>query len=240
MKSLLLTALWFAMGSTYAKESKQNDMSLDSIQASESVLLVNLDQSEKWKHLKYDKIATHRVEQTKGQLVIKVDSSSGPSIYPFEKQVQIEEIDVEGSVSQLLKVAADGVQGDKKNDDFLLRVGLVVPGEKKLNWAQRQIAAPWILQLHQLAPNGSGLSHIQFFNAVQVSTLLGQTREHPLSSLIKESFVWLLDAPGDFSFRHKLDQPLDAVALWLAVDGDNTQTKFELKLNKIAFKIKQG
>lgn len=234
MRSVLLVLMIFFNQGAFSEESSRKAAKKDN----ENRFQVSLGQSEKWKHLTYNKIPKHEVVHKNSELLLKVRSSSGPNIYPFEGLKKIDAIFVEGSIDRLLTLNEDGVQGDKKNDDFVLRVGLVVPGDKTLNWAQRQIAAKWVLELHSLAPPGQGLSHIQFFNAVQSGDLIGQSREHPLSSLIKESFVWKIAEPGRFALQFDLPQPLTVAALWLAVDGDDTKSDFDLKLTQLEFRIK--
>jgi hypothetical protein len=99
---------------------------------------------------------------------------------------------------------------------------LVEPGERTLNFVQRRVAAHWVRKLFELAPRGSGISRIYFFNVGAERTQIGRERQHPLSDLIWERVVAVPGPDGRFDFEHGLERPLDAIAVWLSSDGDDT------------------
>ena len=81
------------------------------------------------------------------------------------------------------------------------------------------------------APHDS--SQCVFLNAVQGSTMLGQQRQHPLSDLIYENNVWLLDKPGNFTMSHTLDKPRKVIAIWLSIDGDDSHSSYSTALRSL-------
>jgi hypothetical protein len=196
-----------------------------------AALIVPLQSTDGWKILSFKKIAAHTVQFSDAGLSVRVKNSAAPLIYKFNENKLVSEIIVKGRYTGLLKFS--GLQGEKKNDDFALRIGLVVRGDKKLNFMQRAIAPQWVLELHKLAPKDEGIDRIEFFVAANNKQLLGKKRQHPLSDLLIENFVWLLDKNGDFQFSYKLEKPIDAAALWLAIDGDDTKSEFSLEISSL-------
>jgi hypothetical protein len=155
-----------------------------------------------------------------------VDRSAMPVIYPLPAQVRVNVIRVRGRIEGSLRVSAER-QGQEKFDDYAFRIGLVEPGERTLNALQRRTAAPWVRKLFELAPKGSGISQIHFFNVGTEKTQIGRRRQHLLSDLIVEKVVAVPRADGRFDFVHRLERPLETIAVWLSSDGDDVR-KFAL------------
>ena len=190
--------------------------------------------ADKWHSLKYKSIPTNKVKFSKEGILIQVKNSASPLIYPItHSPLHLTGITIEGSVDRLLQIENASEQGEKGLDDFQLRVGFVLTGDKQLNWLERQIAASWILKLHQLAPQNQGIDHIYFLSAALSPTLLHTKRTHPLSSYIKEHYVWLMQNPGNFTYSYHFQDPKKTAALWIASDGDDTLSTFNLEIKKI-------
>ena len=167
---------------------------------------VPLQQMNDWQLLQYSSIAPNQVSFAQEGMTVKVMGSASPIIYPLDEARLVRRIEVSGTLNELLTLDAEK-QGLKGHDDFSLKIGLVVAGDKTLNGMQKLFTADWVRRLFELAPEGGGIDSIYFLNAVQASTRLGQQRQHPLSDLIFENNVWLLDKPGDFAMAHTLDKP---------------------------------
>jgi len=114
-----------------------------------------------------------------------VDRSAMPVIYPLPDRARVTGVRARGRIEGMLRVPP-GRQGQEKFDDYAFRVGLVEPGERTLNFVQRRVAARWVRKLFELAPRGSGISRIYFFNVGAERTQIGRERQHPLSDLIWE------------------------------------------------------
>jgi hypothetical protein len=186
---------------------------------------VPLQQVNDWQLLQYSGIAPNQVSFTPEGMAVKVMGSASPIIYPFDAPRLVHRIEVTGSLNQLLMLNAEQ-QGVKGNDDFTLRVGLVIAGDKTLTGLQKLFSADWIRRLFELAPRGGGVDSIYFLNAVQDSSSLGRQRQHPLSELIFENNVWLLDKPGDFALSYHLDRPREVIAIWISIDGDDSRSNY--------------
>ena len=134
------------------------------------------------------------------------------------------------------KVNYQKSQGEKGSDDFSLRVGVVYEGDKTLNFFQKAIAANWIVTLFELAPEGTGVSQINFYNTFQDKKLRDTKREHPLSDLLIENFVADISKSDSVDVKVPLNPSKKILALWISSDGDDTSSKYEVRLSKIILK----
>ena len=193
---------------------------------------VPLQQMTDWHLLQYSGIAPNQVSFTQQGMTVKVMESASPIIYPLDEARLVRRIEVAGTLNKLLTLDT-AKQGLRDNDDFSLKIGLVVAGDKTLNSLQKLFSADWLKTLYELAPEGHGVDSTYFLNAVQDSTRLGQQRQHPMSELIFENNVWLLDKPGDFALAYNLDKPLQVIAIWISIDGDDSRSNYSTLIKSL-------
>lgn len=187
-----------------------------------------------WQLLSFKNIPANQVEFKKEGLFVKVNKSSNPMVYPLgKKPLTVYGLKVQGSLTGRPQIPQGKTQGEKGADDFALKVGLVRPGQKRLSWWQRQVSPDWVLRLSQLAPADQGLKVIQFFSLVEQKKLLGSRRSHPLSSLIQEEFTWYQPKAKKLDLTVHFKKPLKAFAVWLAFDGDDTQSSFQVQMRQV-------
>lgn len=198
-------------------------------------LALPVQQEGNWQLLQYNGLEANQVSFSQQGMAVTVERSASPIIYPLDTPRTVSRVEVSGNLSNLLDLPAD-LQGQKGSDDFSLKIGLVVAGDKTLNGFQRLFSAKWIRKLFDLAPAGAGVEKIYFLNAVQDESLLGQQRQHPLSELIFEDNVWLLNESGDFSLIHDLDDPQPVIAVWLSIDGDDTRSSYTTTIKSLLLK----
>lgn len=191
-----------------------------------------VQQEGNWQLLEYNRLDANQVIFTDQGMAVTVDQSASPIIYPLDNPQTVTRVTVTGNLSNLLNVPADR-QGQQGSDDFPLKIGLVVAGDKTLNGLQKFFSAKWIQKLFDLAPEGTGVDGIYFLIAVQYEGLLGQQRQHPLSNLIYENNVWLLDKAGDFTLTYSLENPQKVIAVWLSIDGDDTQSSYTTTIKSL-------
>ncbi|MCB0341800.1 MAG: hypothetical protein KDD59_06105 [Bdellovibrionales bacterium] len=202
-----------------------------------SVLAIPLQSSNGWQNLTYRKIPANKVVFDSEGLTIDVDKSASPLIYPLEKALAVNAVEVKLKIEGDLKFKQKMRQGQKKADDFRFRLGLVLKGENRLNFFQKAIAADWIKKLYSLAPEGVGIDKIYFLNLVDQTDLIGNTRQHPLSELISENMQWSIEhneSTEPFALKAKLDGPHDVLAIWLSSDGDDTLSKYKVNVKSIS------
>lgn len=203
------------------------------------VIALPLQQPDGWQLLEYDKLPPHRVEFGEAGMRIAVDASASPIIYPLPAPAAVAGVAVSGRLEGLLDLPA-GPQGEPGADDFSLRVGLVLAGGRRLNFFERMLSARWVRRLHDLAPAGGGIERVLFLNAVQDRRQLGRARVHPLSPLLHERNVWLLDRSGAFELQYEFETPLEVVALWLSLDGDDSRSRFVVLLEELRLETAAG
>ncbi len=189
------------------------------------VIALPLQYPADWQVLEYRELPANAVEFGDTGMAVRVAASASPIIYPLPRPAKIERIEISGHLDRLLALAP-GAQGSGEADDYALKLGLVVAGNKTLNPVQRLFSAGWIKTLFALAPEGVGIDRIEFLNAVQFPAELGARRQHPLSQLIFENNVWLIDSPGEFELSHRLNEPLEVIAIWLSIDGDDSESGY--------------
>ncbi|MDH3220300.1 MAG: hypothetical protein OEO19_12270 [Gammaproteobacteria bacterium] len=189
------------------------------------VIALPLHQPGAWQVLQYSSIKPNEVSFTERGMQVSVDGSASPVIFPLHEPIGIRKVEVKGRLSNLLALSEES-QGLEGGDDYCLKVGLVIAGDKTLNAFQRMFSARWVKTLFELAPAGTGIDRIQFLNAVQSEALLGRRRQHPLAQIIHEENVWLLDRAGDFELSHTLGRPERVIAIWLSIDGDDSASKY--------------
>ena len=198
-----------------------------------------LQQADGWQLLEYESLPPNRVEFSERGMRIDVDRSASPIVYPLPAPRRVERVTVSGRLDGLLDIDA-ARQGQRGADDFSLKVGLVVAGDKTLNVWQRLFSAGWVRRLYEIAPAGSGIDRVLFLNAVQSEPLLGRARQHPLSSLLHERFVWLVDRSGAFELQHDLAQPADVLAVWLSLDGDDSGSRYSVLIEDLRLHAEPG
>lgn len=195
-------------------------------------LIIPLDKSDSWQILKFSNLPPHQIKFNEKGLLVNVVKSSSPLIHPLPQRMEVKALKVSGEIIGRLDLKGK-TQGEKGADDFELRIGLVLQGNKNLNWAQRLVAADWIKKLHSLAPSQAGIEEILFLNAVQDKSLVSFERRHPLSDLLKEHYVWFVEKEGRFVFQHKFPHAQKTLALWLSIDGDDTRSEYQVLIDHI-------
>jgi len=198
-----------------------------------AAVAIPLGQQGDWQVLKYRSIQPNRIEFTESGMKIEVQHSASPLIYPLKTPLMVSKLLVAGKIEGALQIPSKRKQGEKHADDFTVRVGLVLAGDKKLSKWQAMVAPDWIKRLHSLAPKDGGVDHIEFFNVVQDRSLIGNSRRHPKSELLVENFVIQPEADGTFKMETEIRLKQRVVALWLSSDGDDTASKYSVTINSL-------
>ncbi len=201
-------------------------------------MVVPVDGLAGWTSLAYRSIPANTVSianegSENASLQIKVDRSSSPLVFRLDEPAFLSGFTVQATWSGNLLVPAGKTQGEEGADDFVLKLGLVEAGERKLNFLQRRLAPDWIVQLHDLAPAGSGVRRISFYSTTRQEAELGKRRTHPLSDLLYEERVHYLEKSGPFELSYSFADPVKVLGLWISSDGDDTGSEFTLEIQNI-------
>ena len=190
-----------------------------------------------WKIEQFSRIPKNEVTASAKGLLIRINGSAGPLIYPLKAKAKISGFRVTGEFLGLPKFTNPSLQGEKGFDDYPLRLGFVIPGEKKLSGLKKMFAAQWVKSLYEQVQDGTGLDSIRFFNVTQNPKQVGQTRVHPASDLFKEEFFADVKHPGPFSYEFHFKQPIEAVAVWISIDGDDTKSAFDILISRLELQL---
>lgn len=190
-----------------------------------------------WQTLEYKGIPANTVRQTDDVVKIGVNASASPLIYVFDQPQSLKQIQVKGEIiGNLPGIPNELKQGEQGADDFAFRIGLVIAGTKRLNFAQKLIAADWVTTLYDLAPEGEGIDHVQFLNLANPGTTTWNQRVHPLSKgLFVETIVNKIHPNENFELNYTLPEATRVLALWISSDGDDTASSYTVKLNNINY-----
>jgi hypothetical protein len=135
---------------------------------------------ENWKQIPYGSLPTHELSSENG-LKISVKESASALVYQFEKPLRIEEVEI--TLTQTGKINYQGrAIGEKGGDDFPLRLGFVMTGDKKLSWSQNLIAPKWVKELYKLAPKSQGLDRVSYLVIAQEKPLYSKRPAMPWPS----------------------------------------------------------
>lgn len=188
-------------------------------------------QQDKWTELSFNKIPPNTVTFTKGQIQVKVNKSAGPLIYKIEKSALLSGFEVQLLVTGAPKL----LPGNEFEEDSCFRIGLVAEGDKTLSGVKKLFAPDWVKKLFALVPEGIGLDKIYFFNVTSDKQILGTRRVHPKSDLMSEE-VTLLRKTEESSLHvlKTLSAPQKISALWISIDGDDTQSEYQTTIEKIS------
>jgi hypothetical protein len=193
---------------------------------------VPLNRTNGWQFLSYRKIATNTFRTTPAGLEIGVTNSAAPAVFPLARKSPVIELRASGRISGSLKVPP-AKQGEKGFDDYAIRIGLVEAGKRTLSWREKQFAAGWIKKLFALAPPGTGINKIRFFNVGLDPKHIGRSRTHPLSELINETIVAVPNSNGEFAFTNHFNQPISVLAVWISADGDDSHSSFAVTVQRV-------
>ena len=191
-----------------------------------------LQNTQQWQQLRYDNIPANQIDFSDNVLTIQVTSSASPLIYPFSQPLSIQSLSMNLSINGYLNLS-EQQQGEANSDDFIFRMGVVYEGDKKLNVWQKTFAPDWVQTLFQLAPENTGVDHINFFTVYSDDRLSLSQRIHPASELIIENFeVKRSGNQMKLEFHPKADQNI--LALWVSSDGDDTDSSYQITLSNLS------
>lgn len=197
-------------------------------------VLIPLQPSSHWKSYDYSKQKSNTVIWEQKQLKISVDQSSSPLVYSLPEPISLTEVlikaDYHGSFQ---KIPTNKTQGKRGADDFVLRFGLIFKGQNRLNWLQRQMAPDWLLAMEKQLPKNLGIKKVLFISTCQQQKLVGQKHSHFFNSLLEQECVTKLDKPGEFQLQKKFPSAQEIIGFWIASDGDDLKSKFELTIKSI-------
>lgn len=190
-----------------------------------------------FKVLKYGGIDSHHFINKNDSLVVKVNDSANPMIYKFDQAKYLSEIELKVKITGKLTLK-DKKQGEEKNDDFRFRLGLVFEGDNTISGFQKMFAPEWLKELFKLGEGYRGVDKIQFYTTYQDQSLKDTARDHYFSEYLKEIHNLHLDEKGMLNQKITPESDKKCLGFWIAIDGDDTDSKFTTEIIKIEYKEK--
>lgn len=185
-----------------------------------------------WNVLSYNKMLSNRVEDNDKGLSIYVNKSAGPVVYKLDKPKI-----VSGFLVKAVFSGNKELESGDFDEDSILRFGLVATGKNTLSALKKLLAADWIKKLFALAPEGTGLDKIYFYNITNRKEVLNKSRSHPKSDFILENISKHVEKEGPFDMNITLAAPLEVAAIWISTDGDDTKSNFTINISEIQLKL---
>ena len=182
-----------------------------------------------WLRLSYSRIRPTEYKFSNGKLTIQVDKSASPFLFPFEKPAKLKNIRLRGVLLEVPHLKSG-------KDDFILRVGPAIEGQRQLNAVQRMLAPKWISVLDDLARNkGRKLGYLDLsLVGLNSAAPSWKQRQHPDTDLINERFVLGMDGIGPFDLNLSYPETSPpSLGLWLGADGDNSEAHFSLRIDEL-------
>lgn len=195
------------------------------------VIAIPLSGGDNWHALPFGKQAANEITYSEKELRIAVKGTSSPLFYHFDTPLTLRSLFVEGGTTGVPKLPPDKTEGEKGADDFALRFGVVLEGEKKLGWLEKIFAPAWLKQLTEILPDRP-FGGVEFLTLSQTQAP-GTRRTHPMSRYLNEEVVKKISSGGEFSFEKIFSEPVSSLGLWIQSDGDETGSSFDVSLHSI-------
>ncbi len=202
-----------------------------------AVVVIPTNSLTEWKTEKFSNVPKNETTASPNGILIRVNNSASPVIFPLKSRVKVAGFKIRGEFRGLPKIPNPSLQGENGFDDYPLRLGFVIPGEKKLSGFKKMIAAQWVRNLYEQIKDGKGIEAVHFFNVTQNSLQVGKTRSHPTSDLFQEEFFAAVKESGPFFYEFQFKTPLEVVAVWVSIDGDDTKSKFDVLISNLDLKL---
>jgi len=200
------------------------------------LLVLPLQKEQGWTDLKFSQSPKNQISFSPSGLQLSVNHSSSPLFYRLEEVLAIKEVRMKFDLLGLPQLSKDRKEGDDSNDDFPLRLGLVLTGDTQLNWFQRLFAPLWLKELSEKSEPHQ-LKKVLFLTIAQTLPV-GTKRFHPKSELLEEEVVLQVNQPGSFDVTWKSDKPVETYALWIQADGDDTRSSFNTLVKEITLEFR--
>ena len=186
-----------------------------------------------WQILSYRTIPSNDFHASSEGLLIHVDRSASPAVFKLPHAMDVVGLQVSGRILSGRMNVSPEQQGKSGSDDYSLRVGLVEAGSHKLNLVERMLGSLWLSGLNRIVPPGVGVSGVQFYNVGTASSQIGRTLQSPWTGLFHQTVVAVPDDRGQFTFRVPLAPPATVLAIWIASDGNETHSTFDVLVQSL-------
>ena len=200
-----------------------------------AIVAVPLGDSAVWKELKFKSLPANKVSYEKSALKIEVNESASPLIHGFNQIKKIQQVTATLEITgQMNKIKLKS--WTEFEEDSYFRLGLVAKGKDRPSQFKMLFAPEWVKTLFALAPQGTGLDKIYFYNMTAQDNLVGKKRSHPQSKYMhEENILSRSTEQQNVNFKIELTQPMELAGFWISADGDDSKSKFTVLIKDLSY-----
>lgn len=151
-------------------------------------------------------------------------------VHVLETNSMIQRVVAAGTMRGVMKSPVP-LEKQGRPKDFYLRIGIVEKGKRRLSWLEKLLASEWIVRMEQLVPPDVGIGSIKFFSLGADPKLDG--RQWKAKYGIVECQLRALKDGEQFELTFDLAKPQNVLAIWLFADGDESGSKFDVRLTRL-------
>ncbi len=200
-----------------------------------AVVAVPLGDTSVWKELQFSSLPANKVSYEKSSLKVEVNHSASPLIHRFSEIRNIKQIDVELEIIGQMNSEKIKKWTDFEEDSYF-RMGLVKQGNDRPSRLKMLFAPEWVKTLFSMAPKGTGLDKIYFYNVTAQKNLVGKMRSHPKSKYMhEENVIAFSPEEKNTNFKIELPQPMSLAGFWISIDGDDSKSTFTVLIKKLNY-----
>jgi len=216
-KSLIIFYVWFAV-------LLQTSASFADVK--DGVVLLQTDNFE---HIEFSRINSSRYSFHDQQLKIEVDGSASFLMKSFVQIRQIRQVSVEWRSEGEPKIKSAQHEEQRDGDDAVFKIGLLLSGEESFF---NLFLPSWMKRVEESLQHPSDNMVYLLVKAKHAS---GEQWVNPYNKRI--SMIAMNTVAGDKDWHisdYTFETPVNVVAVWLMADGDNTDSRFTVKIKSLS------
>lgn len=180
-------------------------------------------------HIQFKRITPSQYQFEPASLRIQVDDSASFLLVPFKQIKTVSAVRYAWKLeSGELRLNDAAHEADRDGDDAVFKLGLLIEGDPGFG---NPLAPKWLKQANAALTNPSDRMIYIVANARHPA---GQSWTSPYNNKIQMTAAQNrpLEA-GWIEASHVFDSPVSIVGLWLMADGDNTDSRFSVRVKNI-------
>jgi len=186
-------------------------------------------QADQFEHIEFKRIKTNQHHFHKQQLQISVNDSSSFLMQAFKQVKQVHQVTFEWRSQGAPKIESAQQEEQRSGDDSVFKLGLLL----KANSVPFNPFMPsWMKQVESILYHPS---EKMIYLSVGTKHTAGDEWINPYNKRVTMIAVGSSDSKDGWEkASYQFDMPVDAVALWLMADGDNTHSSFTVEIKNIS------
>lgn len=194
----------------------------------ESAAAVITLQADNFEHISFSRIKANHYTYQQQQLNIAVDNSASFLMKPFDAVKKVNRVSIVWRSEGRPKQKAALHEKKRTGDDAVFKLGLLLKTDDVLF---KPFLPAWMKRVEQLLRFPS---KNMIYLVVGARNIPGEQWQNPYSKNVTMIAIdSIADEQGWQHSSYRFEMPLDVVALWLMADGDDTGSRFSVKVKAI-------